>query len=434
MAIALLIAAAVGVGSTPVSDRPPNVVLILADDLGYADLSLNGRKGWSTPNVDALAKAGLNARRFYTAAVVCCPSRAALMTGKSTIHCGVSRNNDDLPAAQVTIAEALKARGYETALFGKWHHGAPRVKGGEYVHPMDQGFDRFFGFTDAVHAWEKFPTELWDGRARKPSEGHADDLFTDRAVGFITEKRDKPFFVYLPLISAHFNIEAPEDEVALHVKAFPDDDPKRPIRATYAAMVTRMDRNIGRVLKAIDDAGISNDTIVIFTSDHGATFEVGNQGASVIHDSNAPFRGGKRTLWEGGIRVPLVVRWPGHIPAGTVRESVQHMTDLFPTILAASGESSLPGDLDGIDLRAYWADGTPLPDRTVFWEWRTEGYNQLAAMRGDEKLVITNGGRPELFDVTSDPAERRNLSGLRPERIKSLNAELKSWLGTEVEH
>ena len=414
------------------ADRSPNVVLILADDLGVADVGFNGRKEWSTPNIDGLAKQGLTARRFYTAAVVCCPSRASLMTGKSTIHSGVTKNNDDLPASQTTIAETLKARGYETALFGKWHHGAPRQKGASYVHPMDHGFDRFFGFTDATHAWEKFPTELWDGREKKPSTGYADDLFTDRAVAFIEEKRDKPFFLYLPLISAHFNIEAPADEVERHVKTFPTDDPKRPIQATYAALVTRTDRNVGRILAALAAAGLEKDTIVIFTSDHGATFENGNQGASVALDSNAPLRGGKRTLWEGGIRVPFAVRWPGHVKAGVATNEVMHMTDVFPTILAASGASELPGDLDGRDLLPLWTADTPMPPRTLFWEWRSEGANQLAAMRGDEKLVITSGGRPELFDVRDDPAERKNLSSLRPERVKQLNEELKAWMATEI--
>jgi arylsulfatase A len=415
------------------ADRAPNVVLILADDLGYADVGFNGRKEWSTPYVDGMAQQGLRANRFYTAAVVCCPSRASLLTGKSTIHCGVTKNNDDLPAAQTTISEALKARGYDTALFGKWHHGAPREKGASYVHPMDQGFDRFFGFTDATHAWEKFPTELWDGREKKPiSGGYADDLFTDRAVAFIAEKRDRPFFLYLPLISAHFNIEAPADEVAKHAGKFPGDDSKRPIRATYAAMVTRMDSEVGRVLKALAKAGLEKDTIVIFTSDHGATFENGNQGASVALDSNAPLRGGKRTLWEGGVRVPLVVRWPGHVKPGSVTSEVLHMTDLFPTIVAASGATGLPKDLDGRDLLPLWTADTPLPPRTLFWEWRSEGANQLAAMRGDEKLVITSGGRPELFDVKDDPAERKNIAALRPERVNRLNEELKAWMATEI--
>lgn len=432
IALGLMLA---GAGPAGAADRPPNIVLIYADDLGHGDVGFNGRKEWKTPNLDRLAGQGTTARRFYTAAVVCAPSRAALLTGKSTIHCGVSRNNDDLPSGQATIAEALKGRGYATALFGKWHHGAPKVKGGAYVHPLDQGFDRFFGFTDATHAWEKFPTELWDGRRKVPVSGHADDLFTDRAIAFAEEGRDRPFFVYLPLISAHFNIEAPAEEVAEHLANFPDDDPKRPIRATYAAMVTRFDRNVGRVLEALDRLKLADDTIVIFTSDHGATFEAGNQGASVALDSNAPLRGGKRTLWEGGLRVPFAVRWPGHVPAGAATDEVQHMTDLFPTLLAAAGAGAgeMPGDLDGKSLLPTWTRGEKVPDRSLFWEWRSEGANQLAAMRGDEKLVITNGGRPELFDVKADPAERRNVSALRPQQVKRLNEELKAWLATEIQ-
>ena len=162
-----------------------NVVLLLADDLGWGDVGFNGRTEWATPNLDRLASRGTTFPRFYTAAVVCAPSRAALLTGKFTIHNGVARNNDDLPAREVTLAEAFKARGYATALFGKWHHGQPRDGRKTYVHPMDQGFAEFFGFTDAKHAWEKFPEELWHGRELKPVSGHSDDMFTDHAIDFL---------------------------------------------------------------------------------------------------------------------------------------------------------------------------------------------------------------------------------------------------------
>ncbi len=423
---------AMGLGQAIAADAPPNIVLILADDMGYADVGFNGRTTWATPNFDRLAKEGLVGRRFYACGAVCAPSRATLLTGKSTIHCGVSRNNEDLPSEQTTIAEALKARGYDTALFGKWHHGTPRVKGGSYVHPMDQGFDAFFGFTDATHAWEKFPTDLWDGREKVPVSGHADDLFTDRAVRFLESPRGRPFFLYLPYTSTHFNIEAPADEVARHRATFPEDDSTRPIRATYAAMVTRTDRNVGRVLEVLDRKGLSANTIVIFTSDHGATFEGGNQGASVALDSNAPFRGGKRTLWEGGLRVPFAVRWPGHVEPGKETAQVQVMTDLFPSLLAASGATDFPRDLDGVNLLPLWTRGEPVADRTVFWEWRSEGSNQVAAMRGNLKLVVANDGRPELFDVNLDPAERRDISRIDTEAVKRLNDELKAWLNTEI--
>ena len=184
---------------------------------------------------------------------------------------------------------------------------------------MDQGFDEFFGFTDAVHAWEKFPEKLWDGRAMKPVSGYSDDLFTDHAVDFLKRHRggEKPFFLYVPYINCHFNIEAPDDEVALHRGKFAEADSSHPLNATYAAMATRLDRNVGRLLDALDSTGLTKNTLVVFTSDHGATFEVGNQGTSDFHDSNRPFRGQKRTLWEGGIRVHggRAAPWPGHVPA-----------------------------------------------------------------------------------------------------------------------
>src|SRR5215212_9392132 len=182
----------------PAAEPRPNIVLILADDLGWGDVGFNGRAEWQTPNLDRLGAQGTIFTRFYAAAVVCAPSRGALLTGKFTIHDGVVRNNDDLPDGQMTIAEALKARGYATALFGKWHHGQPRGGRTNYVHPLDQGFDEFFGFTDARHAWEKFPRELWEGRALRPASGYADDLFADRAIDFLKRHRSGPFFLYVP--------------------------------------------------------------------------------------------------------------------------------------------------------------------------------------------------------------------------------------------
>lgn len=411
--------------------RPPNVVLILADDLGWGDVGFNGRTEWATPNLDRLAGQGTLFTRWYTAAVVCAPSRAALLTGKYSIHNGVSRNNDDLPADEVTLAEALKARGYATGLFGKWHHGKPRAGQATYVHPMDQGFDEFFGFTDATHAWEKFPTKLWHGRALKPVSGHSDDLFTDHAVDFLKRHADAPFFLYVPYITSHFNIEAPEDEVALHRGKFREKDPNVPLNATYAAMVTRLDKNVGRLLAALDALKLTENTLVIFTSDHGATFEQGNQGTSNAHDSNRPFRGQKRTVWEGGVRVPGVVRWPGHVPAGVRSKAIVHMTDVFPSVLAAAGAAPDPAwKVDGTDLLPIWTGKSSAPERTLFWEWRSEGSDQLAALRGDFKLVTVNGGRPELFDVEADPAERRNVIAEHPETAKRLQSELKAWIAT----
>jgi arylsulfatase A len=431
--------------SAAAAEPRPNILFIYADDTGWGDVSFNGRAEWATPNLDRLGARGTIFKRWYTAAAVCNPSRAALLTGKYTIHTGVTGNGEDLPSREVTIAEALKARGYSTAMFGKWHHGKPRpgeplakVQDGErtpYVHPIDQGFDQFFGFTDATHAWEKFPKFLWDGRTRTPVSGYADDLFTEHAIEFLRQHKsaDQPFFLYVPLISNHFLIQAPAEEVALHRGKFPETDPAKPLRATYAAMATRMDRNVGQILAELEASGLAQNTLVVFSSDHGATFEVGNQGTSNFLDSNQPFRGQKRTLWEGGIRVPGVVCWPGHVPSGAVSEQVVHMTDVFPTLLAAAGGEPEPAwHVDGVNLLPAWTSAAQPPERTLFWEWRSEGSNQVAAMRGRLKLVITNGGKPELFDVVADSAERRNIAAERSEMVQRLENELKAWLATEV--
>jgi arylsulfatase A-like enzyme len=431
-ALCVLVVPAVAHAQAPAKTRP-NIVLILADDLGWGDVGFNGRTEWSTPELDRLAARGTIFRRMYAAAVVCAPSRAALLTGKDTIHDRVSRNSDDLPREEVTIAEALKARGYATGLFGKWHHGAPRTKGGEYVHPMDQGFDEFFGFTDATHAWEKFPKTLWDGRERRPSSGYADDLFTNRAIDFCRRHRDGPFFVYVPFTNAHFQIEAPADELERFRGKFGEADLAHPVNATYAAMVSRLDRNAGRLAAALGELGLTDRTLLFFASDQGATFEVDNQGASNYHDSNRPFRGQKRTLWEGGVRVPALAVWPGRIPPGTESTEVMRLTDLLPTFLAAAGTAPDPAwHVDGVDLLAVWEGKAHVPDRTICWEWRSEGANQLAALRGKHKLVVTNGGRPELFDVVADPAERRNVAAEHPDLYERLGMELNAWMATEV--
>jgi arylsulfatase A-like enzyme len=431
----------VGTAAVLGSERPPNIVLILADDLGWNDVGWHGRTEWSTPNLERLAARGLKLERFYTSAVVCAPSRAAILTGRDTIHNGVTRNGDDLPAGALTIAEALHARGYATGLFGKWHHGQRRGAGptnqtrkeDDYVHPMDQGFDEFFGFTDAVHAWEKFPKDLWDGRERKPVSGHSDDLFADRAIAFARKYRDRPFFLYVPFIATHFNIEAPAEDVARFRGKLPERDPSKPLNATYAAMATRLDANVGHVVQALDDLGLASQTLIVFSSDHGATFERGNQGTSNALDSNFPFRGQKRTLWEGGVRVPTLVCWPGHIPAGGTSSAIGKTTDLFPTFLTASGASIDPAwHIDGVNLLPVWTGQAQAPERTLFWEWRNEGSNQLAALRGDLKLVVTNGGRPELFNVVADPGERRNIVADYPELAKELRGALDAWLATEV--
>ena len=416
------------------AERRPNVVMILADDLGYADVGFNGRKEWATPNLDRMASEGTVLHRFYTNSVVCAPSRAALMTGRYGIHNGVTGNSSlDLPDGEVTVAEALKKHGYATALFGKWHHGGKRPGAASYTHPMDQGFDEFFGFTEAKHAWQKFPKELFDGRETKPVSGYADAMFTDRAVDFIGRSKDKPFFLYLAYTAPHSTVDAPDEDVAEHKGKFKEKDDAKPVNAAYAAMITRMDKEIGRVTKALADAGVADDTLFFFTSDHGATFETLQRGAAAYHDSNRPFRGQKRTIWEGGTRVPAFVRWPkGGVPAGKENRDPLCMIDLMPTFLAAAGAETPPDlKLDGVNVLETLRGKSAAPDRTLFWEWRESGSVQYAAMRGNMKLVVTGENAPELFDVEADPAERINVQADNAKLAKELKSELDAWLATE---
>ena len=417
------------------AERKPNIVFILADDLGYADVSFDGRREWSTPNLHRLANEGTIFRRWYTAAVVCAPSRAALMTGRYSIHNGVTGNGSlDLPSEEVTIAEVLKKNGYATALFGKWHHGAPRPGANEYTHPMDQGFDEFFGFTDAVHAWQKFPKELWDGREMKPSEGYADTLFADHAIDFMKRHKGDPFFLYLPFICPHGKPAAPREEIDALKGKFREKDENNPQNAEYAAEIVRMDKDIGRVMKTLDDLELGKDTIVIFTSDHGATFEKLAGTGPVYFDSNRPFRGQKRTLWEGGMRVPAVVRWPGKVPGRTESHAVMHMCDVFPSLLAAAEVSIDPSlKLDGVNQLDVWGGKGKAIDRTLFWEWREGGNTQLAAMHGDLKMVITGDNKPEMFDVERDPQERIDIDAQHPDELKKMQEGLKEWLAGESE-
>ena len=415
------------------TDSEPNIVLIVADDIGWGDVGFNGRKEWSTPNLDRLAKEGRVLARCYTAAVVCAPSRASFLTGKATIHSGVRANDVDLPAEEVTIAEALKPLGYRTGLFGKWHSGRPRTGQIEPVHPIDQGFDEFFGYRSAEHAWEKFPTKLWEGQREVSVSGYIDDLITDRGVDFVRRNSGRPYFLYLAFVATHFHVAAPQDEIALHKGKFEEVDAEMPLKATYAAMVTRLDRNIGRLLETIRQLDRSRDTLIVFTSDHGATFESGNGGTSAALDSNRPFRGQKRTLWEGGVRVPGLAWWPGRIPAETTGEEIVQLIDLLPTfVAAASGRVEPAWHVDGINLLDVWRGKAIAPDRTIFWEWQSERADQIAVMRGKFKLVATAGGKSELYDVVGDPAERRDISAEHPELTKELRDELTAWLKTEI--
>lgn len=431
---ALRLLGAGGFGSLllPAQTRPPNLLLIYADDLGWGDVGFNGRRSWTTPNLDRLASQGVRFTRWYSGAVVCAPSRGCLLTGKYTIHSGLKRNSDDLAPREVTIAEALKPLGYLTALIGKWHHGRRPTDGG-FTHPLEQGFDQTFGFLNATHAHQHYPKTLFRNREEVAVSGYTADLFSDEAIRYIRDRRAGPFFLYLAYIESHFRIEAPGEEVAKFRGKFREKDPNHPLNARYAAMIHRLDKGIGRVLAALDQAGLADNTLVLFASDQGATFEKGNDGASAYHDSNRPFRGQKRSLEEGGIRVPGVVRWPAAIRGGRVSGEVVHMIDVLPTLVAAAGgKVDQAWKVDGLNMLEVFQGKAAAPERTLFWEWTSEGANMYAAMRGPLKLLEINGAR-FLYNVVEDPGERRTLVFEHPEMFQRLQTELTEWRKTEVQ-
>ncbi|MCC7176391.1 MAG: sulfatase-like hydrolase/transferase [Bryobacterales bacterium] len=429
-ALRALAGAGLAASARGAAEQRPNILFLYADDMGWGDASFNGRKEWPMPNLDRLAREGAVFDRWYTGSPLCAPSRACLLTGKYNIHNGVPNNTADLPETEVTIAEALRPLGYRTALFGKWHRG--RLADGGFTHPLDQGFDETFGYLDARHAWEHFPKTLWRGRESVPVSGYSADLVANEAVRFLRSPRREPFFLYVPFIEPHFLVEAPEEDVAKFRGKFAEKDSNEPVNARYAAMLHRLDAAIGRILRALDEAGLAKNTLVVFTSDNGATFESGNRGASNYHDSNRPFRGQKRSLEEGGIREPAVVRWPGRVPAGTRSEEIIHMTDVFPTLLAAAGGKPDPAwKVDGMDMLAVWTGKAKAPERTLFWDFPIEGWNMRAAMRGDFKLLQIGDNR-FLYNLKADPQERRTVGGEYPEIFKQLQKELESWLATAV--
>ncbi len=415
--------------------RRPNVVLIHADDLGYGDLSSYGQQKYRTPHIDRLAAEGTRFTQYYAGSTVCAPSRASLMTGQHTGH-GRIRGNGEIPLEDddLTLAEHLKAHGYRTALIGKWGLGFEGTPG----LPERQGFHEAFGYLTHQQPHRQYTDRLWrNGRwvDVSPSDDFTSDLFTNAAVDFIGRAGPQPFFLYLAYPLPHAELRAPEDAIAPFRGRFPETPfvnpkadgttPTPPYRvsggyrsqptprAAFAAMVTRMDDGVGRVLEALRARGLDRDTIVLFTSDNGPHREGGAD--PEFFDSNGPLRGIKRDLYEGGIRVPMLVRWPGHVPAGRQSDAIWAHWDLFPTLAAVAG-ASIPDGLDGVSMREalVGAGPTPSTDRTLYWEFHEGGY-QRAARRGSWKAVWPAPDEPiELYDLATDIGERRDVAAQHP--------------------
>jgi len=408
---------------------------MVADDLGYGDIGCYGAPDAKTPHIDQLAADGLRFTQMYSNGAECTPARTAFLTGRypqraGGLECAIGTGNvgryDDairladardlgLPASFATLAPGLKRAGYSNGVFGKWHLGyEPKF------NPLDQGFDEFVGFlggnVDYFTHTELSPLEVFIG-GRKPikRKGYMTHLITDDAVDFIARKKDNPFFLYVPFSSPHFPFQGPNDDTG---RMHPADQFMTGTRAKYVELLEDLDRSIGRVLKALDKADVSKNTLVVFVSDHGA----------MKPGINLPFSGWKGGLMEGGLRVPAVVRWPGRLKAGTVSHQPASLLDLTRSFLRAGGAKV--GKLDGIDILKHVQDGKNDFDRTFYWRARRGDRTWRAIRDADLKYIYKiEGGKEEewLFDVRADAKEQDNLMSKQTKAADRLRSKLVRW-------
>ncbi len=412
------------------AEPPPNVVLIVTDDAGYGDFGCYGATDIRTPHVDRLAREGVRLTDFY-AAPQCTPTRAALFTGRyqqrvrleAALGSAGRSLEMGLPANGRTLPQLLKNHGYATGLVGKWHLGykpefSPQAHGFDYAFASQSGYMDFYH-----HVRADGQNDLFENGEPAATEGYATDLFTERAERFITEHAARPFFLTVTYTAPHWPFQPPgKPSRAKNNGAFqhPSDDPPA-TRADYAAMLEQVDTGIGRLLATLDRLGLAENTLVIFTNDNGGEWL----------SRNAPFFHRKGTLWEGGIRVPAVFRWPARLPAGRVETQPGITMDLTATILAATGVALPPGThLDGLDLLPILAGRASAPERALFWRFGGPTYrNQRAVRMGDWKLLIDFGGfSPQLlFNLRDDPGERNDLAARHPEIVARLRPLIDAW-------
>ena len=440
---------------TNLAQRPPNIVLVLADDLGYGELGCYGQKWIQTPNIDRLAKEGIKFTQFYSGQTVCAPSRCTLMTGMHQGH-AVIRNNGNpaarkkigkgdplyfpgqnpIPLETVTMAEMLKDRGYQTAAIGKWGLGFEGSSG----DPNRQGFDLFYGYNCQRHAHNHYPRFLWRNGEREMLPGndreatgktYSQDRFTQVALEFIDENKDRPFFLYLPFAIPHLAIQAPSASVTEFGQHIPEEDykhrgyiPHPKPRAGYAAMVSHMDRDIGTIMKRIEQLGLGKDTVFIFTSDNGPAPNRLGGTDSEFFQSAGPLRGGKGSLYEGGIRVPLVISWPGKIKPGLETNHLSAFWDLFATVADLTGERA-SNPTDGISLATVLlSEGVPRGHEYLYWEFPAYG-GQQAIRRGKFKgirtgLIKNPNAKIQLYDLDKDIAESHDIAAEHPKVVECL--------------
>jgi arylsulfatase A len=443
-------------------ERPPNIVFIMVDDLGYGEIEPYGQTRIQTPSLSRMAEEGMRFTQFYSASTVCAPARSSLMTGQHTGRTPIRGNKEHLPIGQeplpagtMTVARMLKDAGYVTGIFGKWGLGYP---GSEGV-PTRHGFDEFYGYLDQRRAHHFYPEFLFRGEEREvlagnrvmPKENtvgsgwpiergtYSHDVIAAEGLSFLERHRDVPFFLYLPFTIPHADLDAPEDAFAPYLDAngasIFEEVPFRPTggrgyapqempRAAFAAMVTRLDRDVGRILDRLRELGLDDNTYVFFTSDNGPHREGGHD--PDYFNGNGPLRGYKRDLYEGGIRVPMLVWAPGQVPAGHSSDHVWTLWDVLPTLAGLAGVQP-PQGIDGLDMTsAFTGRGTPPRHPHLYWEFHEQGGKQ-AVRRGDWKAVrldvVRNPRGPiELYDLATDPGEQRDIAAQHPEIVRQMEA------------
>lgn len=402
-------------GRTDRSSAPatrPNFVVFFADDLGYGEVGAMHQPDTLTPNIDAIAAAGVVATSGYVTAPLCAPSRAGLLTGRYQQTFGIYGNpplddnarrfNGGLPSTVMTMAEGLRAQGYATGMVGKWHTGFRPEQ-----HPMMRGFDEYFGVLDSSHPYygEMPGNPVLRGFTPEPQTDYLTDVFTREAVGFIRRHAAQPFLLYLPYTAIHTPLQATPEKLA-QFAAVPNDK-----RRVVAAMISSLDDGVGAVRQTLQDLGLAGNTVVAFLGDNGC----GNC-------QNDPLRRGKGTFYEGGIRVPFIVSWPGVLPAGGRSDIPVSAMDLAPTFFEAAGGSA--AGLDGVNLIDALR-GTSAPHACLFWGGAARG----ATRCGDWKLIV-GGGSTELYDLRTDPGETRNVAGANRAVVAQLSQARADWVRT----
>jgi arylsulfatase len=423
------------------AQRPPNIVFILADDLGYGEVGCYGQKLIQTPQIDRLAAEGMKFTRCYAGANVCAPSRCALITGKHTGHTPIRANGAGqyLYPEDVTIAEVLKLARYQTGYFGKYGLGNEGTPG----HPNRQGIDEFFGFLDHVHAHFFYPYFLWKNETRYALPGnegrrraqYSQDEIVRQAIDFLrSDHHGRPFFLFLAPTTPHVELVVPEDSMRPYRGRFgketPLPDPRKGYigadepYATFAGMVSRLDDHVGQVLAVLKERGLDDETVVFFTSDNGPQGDQWKRVADVF-DGNGPLRGYKGQYYEGGIREPMLVRWPGHIRPGAVSEHVCAFWDVLPTLADLAGIAPPDGG-DGISFApALLGQGTQKEHESLYWEITPGGQapTQQAVLLGDWKAVKPARARPwELYNLRSDPGETQDVAAAHPDVLAKIEA------------